>query len=335
MRTMTARTPQWQRRRNQKIRKERGRHDPIAVSLPTSLPLVIIALPTFPPQKTSLPFPLHLCWSYNLYQQTYREWWKWWFGTWASKTLSASTCFLPGSSQHPKLVCWPCSHGAEICCPAWGRPGLAIPPSFWQQEWVQLRPEENPRGAQSKSLPCRIMSCVNDSCFKPLSFRSVCYAAKASVWKWLWKGRTENSRAEWHEPQRNLFNKGADYNLLAKLLQLGPTFCNPMDCSWPGSSVRGIWSGLPCSPPLGLPDPGTEPTCPVSPALAGRFLTTSTRLLQSVSKIQRGTAWYLRAFILPLVWDIRGSVQKIKTNVFPRFGELQIHVQLHNHSLKS
>ena len=132
----------------------------------------------------------------------YREWWKWWFGTWASKTLSASTCFLPCSSQHPKLVCWPRSHGAEICCPTWSRPGLTIPPSSWQQEWVQLRPEENPRGAQSKLLPCRIMSCVNDSCFKPLSFRSVCYAAKASVWKWLWKGRTENSRAEWHEPQR-------------------------------------------------------------------------------------------------------------------------------------
>ena len=34
------------------------------------------------------------------------------------------------------------------------------------------------------------------------------------------------------------------------------------------------WSGLPCAPPVGLPDPGTEPTSLMSPALAGRLLTT-------------------------------------------------------------
>ena len=49
-----------------------------------------------------------------------------------------------------------------------------------------------------------------------------------------------------------------------KLLQLCLTFCNPIDCSLPGSSVHGIlqagsWSGLPCPPPGDLPDPGTEP----------------------------------------------------------------------------
>ena len=33
------------------------------------------------------------------------------------------------------------------------------------------------------------------------------------------------------------------------------------------------WSGLSFPSPGGLPDPGTEPTAPVSPALAGRFLT--------------------------------------------------------------
>ena len=56
-----------------------------------------------------------------------------------------------------------------------------------------------------------------------------------------------------------------------------------MDCSLPGSSVRGIlqasrieWApGLPC-PPLGdLPDPGVEPVSLMSPALAGGFFTTS------------------------------------------------------------
>ena len=34
------------------------------------------------------------------------------------------------------------------------------------------------------------------------------------------------------------------------------------------------WSGLPFHSPGELPDPGTEPTSPVSPALAGGFFTT-------------------------------------------------------------
>ena len=34
------------------------------------------------------------------------------------------------------------------------------------------------------------------------------------------------------------------------------------------------WSGLPFPPPGDLPDPGVKPTSLVSPALAGRFLTT-------------------------------------------------------------
>ena len=36
------------------------------------------------------------------------------------------------------------------------------------------------------------------------------------------------------------------------------------------------WSGLPFPPPGDLPDPGTEFTSVVSPALAGGFVTTST-----------------------------------------------------------
>ena len=34
------------------------------------------------------------------------------------------------------------------------------------------------------------------------------------------------------------------------------------------------WSGLPFPPPGDLPDPGIEPTSPVSPALASGFFTT-------------------------------------------------------------
>ena len=42
-----------------------------------------------------------------------------------------------------------------------------------------------------------------------------------------------------------------------------------------GFSRQGYWSGLPCLPPGDLPNPGTEPTSLLSPALAGRFFTTS------------------------------------------------------------
>ena len=42
-----------------------------------------------------------------------------------------------------------------------------------------------------------------------------------------------------------------------------------------GFSRQEYWSGLLCPPPGDLPDPGTEPTSLTSPALAGRYFTTS------------------------------------------------------------
>ena len=42
-----------------------------------------------------------------------------------------------------------------------------------------------------------------------------------------------------------------------------------------GSSRQDYWSGLPCLPPGDLPDPEMETTSVTSPALAGRFFTTS------------------------------------------------------------
>ena len=66
----------------------------------------------------------------------------------------------------------------------------------------------------------------------------------------------------------------------AKLLQLCPILCNPVDNSPLGFSVYGIlqarvyWSRLPF-PSLGdFPDPRIELTSVVSPALAGGFFTT-------------------------------------------------------------
>ena len=50
------------------------------------------------------------------------------------------------------------------------------------------------------------------------------------------------------------------------------TLCDHMDYSPPDSSDMGFfrqefWSGLPCLTPGDLPDPGTEPVCPVLLAL--------------------------------------------------------------------
>ena len=67
--------------------------------------------------------------------------------------------------------------------------------------------------------------------------------------------------------------------MYAKLLQLCPTLCNPMDYSPPGSSVHRIlqarileWVAMPSSEDLS--NPGIEPTSLLSPALTGRFFTT-------------------------------------------------------------
>ena len=48
-----------------------------------------------------------------------------------------------------------------------------------------------------------------------------------------------------------------------ELLSRVQLFCNPMDCSLPGSSILGIlrariWSALPCSPPRDLSHPGIK-----------------------------------------------------------------------------
>ena len=59
--------------------------------------------------------------------------------------------------------------------------------------------------------------------------------------------------------------------------------CDPMDCSPPGSSTHQIlqarileWIAIPpTNPPGDLPDPGNEPVCLMSSALADGFFTTS------------------------------------------------------------
>ena len=67
----------------------------------------------------------------------------------------------------------------------------------------------------------------------------------------------------------------------AQLLRSCPSLCDPTGCSPPDSSLRGIlqaiilgWVAMSSS--RGLPDPGTEPTSLMFPALRGGFFTTST-----------------------------------------------------------
>ena len=72
-------------------------------------------------------------------------------------------------------------------------------------------------------------------------------------------------------------SEGDEY-MYAKSLQLCPTHCDPMDRKAPLSmefSRQEYWSGLPFLTPGDLPDPGFSPESLVSPALAGRFLTTA------------------------------------------------------------
>ena len=66
----------------------------------------------------------------------------------------------------------------------------------------------------------------------------------------------------------------------AKSLQSCLTLCDPMDCSHQaplpmGFSRQEHWSGLPCPPPGGLPNPWVEHTSLTSPALAGSLFTTN------------------------------------------------------------
>ena len=71
-----------------------------------------------------------------------------------------------------------------------------------------------------------------------------------------------------------------DSLVCANSLQSCPTLCDPIDCSHAplsmGFSRQEYWSRWPFPPPGDLSDPETEPVSLMSPALAGRFFTTST-----------------------------------------------------------
>ena len=82
-------------------------------------------------------------------------------------------------------------------------------------------------------------------------------------------------------PPLSMWNKSQEQ---FSVTQSCPTLCSPINCSPPGYSVHGIfqaeWSGLLFSTPGDFPNPGNQPVSLASPALTGRFFTTSTSVLQ-------------------------------------------------------
>ena len=60
---------------------------------------------------------------------------------------------------------------------------------------------------------------------------------------------------------------------------------------------QGYWSELPCLPPRDLTHPGIEPPSVMSPALSGRFFTTSAKWEDFKQ------AWFLLNENIKVIWD--------------------------------
>ena len=116
--------------------------------------------------------------------------------------------------------------------------------------------------------------------------------------------------------------------------QARAALCNPMACSLPGSSVHGISQArtpeqVAFPMPVVLPEPGTKPTSPVSPALAGRFFTTepagkpTQKTMILMKEIIDDTNWWRD---MPYSWIGRLNNMKmtIPTNATYRFNTIPI-----------
>ena len=93
--------------------------------------------------------------------------------------------------------------------------------------------------------------------------------------------------------------------VVAKLLQSCPTFCDPVDCSPQGSSVHGILQARirkRVAMPGDLPDPGIEPTSPMTLALQVDSLLLSHQgsPVSNHSYISLNRSMYLKCAVIPL-----------------------------------
>ena len=99
----------------------------------------------------------------------------------------------------------------------------------------------------------------------------------------------------------------------ARSLQLYLTLCDPMNCSPQaplslGFSREEHQSGLPCPLPGDLPDPGIESL--MSPALAGRFFTTSAIWEAHEKSQNKSKKWRW------LYMDIHACEHELDTTIF-------------------
>ena len=149
----------------------------------------------------------------------------------------------------------------------------------------------------------------------------------------FWGLSFQFSHSGWNAPiQKRYFNVKACVH--AKLLQLCPTNCNPMDCSCQGPlpvefSRQEYWSGLPC-PLLGdLPNPGIKPR---SPALQADSLL---NLSEPSGKPQDV---YIHSFFIPshgdeyLFPELFASTNNYSANLFVRIPVICIFSHVNTHA---
>ena len=85
----------------------------------------------------------------------------------------------------------------------------------------------------------------------------------------------QGQHAQWSSSQAHLMYACSLHCVSSVRLFVTPWTGASLAASSMGFSRQEYCSGLPCPPPGNLSDPGMEPTSPSSPALAGRFFTTS------------------------------------------------------------
>ena len=88
-------------------------------------------------------------------------------------------------------------------------------------------------------------------------------------------------------------------------------------CPW-GFFRQEYWSRLPCPPPGDIPDPGTEPTSLMSPALAGGFFTA----IAPLGKLYHtGKCLHLQALFF---FGLKQLVEKRKQRQKPRTQSVEL-----------
>ena len=142
--------------------------------------------------------------------------------------------------------------------------------------WVSSLPD----GSADFGLPASIITWINS-----LRYLLICLLLVLFFWEtWLPPWIKSSSRAPLYfglRVRKELRSSTSPLFFICMSecwVLLHQTFCDPMDCSLPGSSVHAIlqarileWVAISFSGDL--PNPRIKPTFSVSPALAGRFFT--------------------------------------------------------------